>query len=454
MNKAKDFFHTKVSFKEFTILVAISIIISVLFSLGKVEGHHCKYIGVSAFLLLSIFLSIENATVLFFLLVPNERLLIIPEINVGLLNLIVIIIFIRQLLCGRYYIKKNTLYLIIIFIFAALPSTLFGGDFIPIIKFIRTSLLLIMLYNISFYNIDLNYNNQYIRQVIGGFVIGTIIMGILGLIFEGNFSSILTRRLSGGVSNNPNDFSMLLLTSTSILYVFLKNSKKIYVNLIIIFILSILGLMTQSRTFIFGYFIIIIFVLLKLIFTKFKFSKNQFFISVFTLILFYFIFSNDITKNVFKGAWDRIVNPNYGDISGGRIGIWKKYINLLFDNKNILLFGIGGFENIRNNYAGLLKDYSLRHMAHNPIIELIVNYGILGLVSAITVFSHFFKLYAGPLNKSDISSCFYTFIPIVVLILNSMTRHDPMTIHFIVSFFLSLTVIKYFCFEKFGNNSN
>jgi hypothetical protein len=282
----------------------------------------------------------------------------------------------------------------------------------------------------------INHKEEF-KLLLYSFIFGLIIMSYLGLLFDPNFEISTSYRFSGGEYNNPNDLSVILIFALSILLV-VSDFANLKINRIFLVVsiisLVMFGFLTQSRTFLFGLALAVV-LLLIIIYRRFREYlklKNILYILTIAILIFVILDTQSLIL-IFNNAINRIIDPKDEDITNGRIQLWIQYYHYFLDNKFNFLVG----STLTQNEFYLL---GIKNVAHNSIIELIVDYGLIGSTIALFFFINMITSVFTSFKKF-LSNKFYTLIPLMILILLSLSRHNPLNISFFTMFFISLITI-------------
>jgi len=422
-----------VSNKSFLMIMILSFFIQVFYYTSlNTNMKYLSYFGIILILIPPFFMSYKSSLLLFFSLVPNQRLLVLDFSDISLINILIFIIIFKQFIIDKKTIEY--LPLLLIFILYSTMLVFFGASFVKIFFAFRIVFLFLMLIKSKEEYIN---NSQDFKFLIYSFALGVLIMSYLGLFFDPNFEISTSYRFSGGEYNNPNDLSVILIFILSIILV-LSDSPNLKLNKIfmVFSLVSILmfGFLTQSRTFLFGLvlalilFLVIIYKKIK----KYMTLKNIIYILLIVILALY-IFDFQSWSIIFQNAINRITDPRNDDVTNGRFQLWIQYYYYFLDNK--FNFLIGSTLTTSEFYA-----IGITNVAHNSIIELIVEYGVIGSIIAIFFFVNMiFSVFSN--FKKFLSNKFYSLIPLMVIILLSLSRHNPLNISFFTTFFISLLAI-------------
>lgn len=218
----------------------------------------------------------------------------------------------------------------------------------------------------------------------------------LGVRF-GNTREILDISTEGMiVSYNPNGLGFLcLLAGLFSLLLYQKNNKKWY--LLSFSGATLLGFMTQSRAFLLAY------ALGMLLYTLLSCRSLRSILSIL------FVFCVGASSLIVGVLWlipeyvdSMLLRLNDADISNGRADIFTYYFNEMFEQTDRLIFGVG-LQNYPLKYGFLMS-------AHNATQEVVIAWGIIGLLLVAALFIGVF--YNGRMHNSKARRVQY--LPLVI----------------------------------------
>jgi len=254
-----------------------------------------------------------------------------------------------------------------------------------------------------------------------------------GIILNSNISSA-TRFAVSDTSNANNLGITCTFYLAMLMLLYIKNIKRFQlIDFMLAFLVLTIGVYTQSRSFLIG--LAIVFIMWTLFAPKRKQAKKTIFI-LFALLLgsitvwFLITHTNSDLSQTIISAWNRIINPRQGDITGGRIDIWPEYINIFI--KEPLVFWLG---------SGTYTNLGLTMMAHNAIIEIIADFGIIGLL----MFTFYYIKALSIVCKNCIGGKkkeWINFTPLFVYVACSMFTHSYLSLNMTLMLFLSIILIK------------
>lgn len=172
---------------------------------------------------------------------------------------------------------------------------------------------------------------------------------------------------------HPNSLAILCEIALSILTFFLLTEKKNVFNIILFCLITLIGLLTFSKTFILLLLVILIAIFIK----SLKVNKKITFITTGIILLCTIIFcivANDVVNIVIERFFGRISECHtFRDfmnmITTDRFDLWIEYLKEIFCHPTIFFFGKG---------LGCSPIHILS--AHNTFVSLFYQMGIVGLI--------------------------------------------------------------------------
>ncbi|MGM9645593.1 MAG: O-antigen ligase family protein [Eubacteriales bacterium] len=222
-----------------------------------------------------------------------------------------------------------------------------------------------------------SYDKDSVSRYIDYFILGLILSSVLG-IFKESIPSLLsyysdmnydyidgerTLRFSG-LFNDPNYFSIALIAAM-VMLIFLKKYKNYPIGRFYLFFtaLSVLGLLTYSKSFILMYAVVLV---LEVAFNLKSQHKLQSFAEILLIaVLFAIVFLGKI--EIINKIFSRFTNSQ--GLTTGRSDIWEKYWKVIESKEIYKWFGLG-----------LDAPYVAEKAAHNLYIEMIYYSGYVGLI--------------------------------------------------------------------------
>lgn len=272
--------------------------------------------------------------------------------------------------------------------------SIFGKDYR------HEGLLSILSYYLLFINWKVLGNKDDIKKYIKLFIIIGIINSIYALFqiympFNFILKYSLDTKMASGLCGNPNFFGSLIVTVISIVTCSLLMSEKDLLKKVIIIVLLFISLINSQSTGPFLTYILLILLLIGFLYKKKSLVQKNVLILFLILVISYIsIFC--INKYVYK--YDRCemcdIKQTIENGGTGRIDIWKKSLGIV---KNNFVFGVG-FDNFYLAYPNPKVDNSINFVitngvvekktksyyivdnAHNIYLHTLVSTGILGLI--------------------------------------------------------------------------
>lgn len=267
---------------------------------------------------------------------------------------------------------------------------------------------------------------EYFEYTISSFFLGMLVSEILSY---GNFFNLW--KIGFATDGNPTVFIyhtiysiFLTVTSIFLLFKILYCNEKVEKIIYSVFFITVTTnlFVNAGRT---GY--VCFFILITLfIFYKYRLNFKMIFFSIFLLFLLLisaYTFSNNFKDRsiIAKSEISKIVeSKDFNSSIGGRIGFWV-IANEIFQNNPILGVGIANNIKQKDLIIESKKDEnfnwvkSLVHF-HNSFLEVLTQYGIIGLFLFLTIIYNLFKI-----NIKDITINLLKNATLIIFILGSFT---------------------------------
>lgn len=384
-----------------------------------------NYFAVFLFLCSFVFLKRDQYIYFIFLLIPNQRLLVLGDSTTSILNLGFFFIFIVFLLKNRLGVFPRSFFpQLLVLIFYGIIISVINNSFNELLIIIKLLLVGVALF-IEFHNADF----QKTKNAIICFIVGIFIMSIISLTLG---SSTSTERFQGGELNEPNYIGTICSFGLAVLLVI---SKKINVKKLIVIIVTgviiLVGLLTQSRSFVLSLSLIIsVYFILNL---KNRFFSTIIIISCSAIFLMGYLISFYESNPILQAINSRIINPRGDDVSGGRLELWDIYYNLIVSNDKSILFGMG---------SDAMQKFNLEQVAHNAFLEDFVTFGFVGVL---LIYTFLYFIYKKIKYKN---ASLFLLLPLIIFLLNSMTLHSFLGMGGLVQLFIGLLVINFSNLER------
>lgn len=327
------------------------------------------------------------------LLVPEKAIVFglssIPFIGVlrfnglPLINLILLFSILRVMFPIRIKNHSQRTFLIMICFLAVYDIVHYFFINLPSISFIIEVIVYFSIYLTSTISTHVKkaeaaiYYNAFILGSIGSAIFGLVSKYIKFKTIDSLFVINNTIDRFSGASEDPNYFAFMLVMSIIFtLYLIEENRNKILLKYFLIVFFTYMGLLTQSRIYI--VLILLVYGLrgISILTFKIKLKANTVIIICLTL-LFISLYSNNI-MDILGNVISRFETDSVSDLTSGRNIIFSNYLDYYKSSPLVSLFGIGI---IKYNIRSGMYIY-----AHNLYIELLVSFGIIGLILVFIMF--------------------------------------------------------------------
>lgn len=395
------------------------------------EGYSIEflnYLAVGTILLYCLIANEETTLYALMYLMPANRLFGIGGFSINLL--IIATFFFKGFVTNKTRVNKKFVFLSLLFFTYTIIYVWQYNSYQEILQSIKTFFVLFFcmtIFNSEKYDMARLYKYSIVFLVLG--IIWNFLIAIIvnPAIFD-------VRRLIISGDSNPNTLAIVVSYALAQI-VILLNSKHIKTPkgiTILSIVLCIIGLYTQSRTFVANFVIILLWLLLPWFKSSFYSSLKRVIIviSIFTGLFFLFNSSFQISDQL-QIVIDRIIAPSRGDITSGRVEIWSQYITALKYNPSVLLFGIG------MDYTKL----GIYMMAHNMWIEQITSFGLTGTLLVIILYISAAKtIVIKNISKYKYAGTF-NLLPIVVILASGMFSHSFMALNVTIQLFFGVATL-------------
>lgn len=359
--------------KNFKITIVGLILTEILFVIGKYSNNYFLVIFSYLLFFIPLFtLNIKKSLIVFFFLIPNERVFMMNN-SFNFLSVYITILSVSMLIKSKFKInKKEIMTYSILTIIMLFKNLVIGTKIIDsdIIKFILITFIFSSIWS---NNLIRRYNIFYL---IKSMIFGTLTMGLIGIIFNLNlgysFQQILIYRL-GGVNNDPNFYAVFFSFSIALSLIIKDMEQNNFKSIVIILSLFLLGSISLSR----GYLVSLVFVLLLYIMSESK-KKNIIIVLASIYLLYLALQDSLIMTNLLARKTD--------SLDSGRLHLWQFYLNKIIENPINLLFGIGSFD--KNYY---IMEFGISSVPHNFILDGLYSNGIIIFNFVLFIYIQFLK---------------------------------------------------------------
>lgn len=381
-------------------------------------------LGLATIVFAMLFLKDLQFFYLIFILIPNVMKIKVIEKPNALLGYFILMFCVKLLFTKKATINSNFFIKIFLGSFLFITSLLINSQDISF--FIRVAAFIMIL------NIMYSCEGKSINTVILGksYIFGCVLDVLSALfyfIYKGE--SVFLGYFSG-IRDDRNYFSISCAVAIMILMTVIVYTKHFQLFEIISFILlSIGGILSNSRTF----FIIYVIALIGFVFSFFKSSKVRIFFIALIIILI--IGKNTFLSDFFDSLDSLLLRFEDDDVAGGngRFESWAIYLNYGFSSLKNTLFGCGSSVDYLGK--GILHTNSVEH---NSIIQLIFTVGILGSIGYTMLLTSMANLIY---KHKKIYRSFVRWMPLIALIIGYSTINGAFSDRFIYIFYLCMCIL-------------
>jgi len=353
------------------------VFIYAFFALGAISNIFVfNLIGLFFLLIVTVFFDVKKTIVALASLTPNNMIVCLSnDSNVRLIGVFYLILLIRLLLKGKYYIKIR----VILVYFGVLLISLLHFSQVGIHDFALCAQIITAI--ITWGIIIKRSSQKYKYNIYLYFAFGILLM----------FFGMLVNRVVNNTDrfvallDDPNytSVSFALLFSASL---FFLNKGYKTLNNFVIFLFSIVGgLMTGSRSFLLSIGVVVLIYCLVGLRNKRARRVFLFIVVLLLLALVLLFFRVPFVVKVYDETIGRTLDLQssyhqgaFMDITSGRVFLWNYYLNQLFSSSPFnIMFGFG-----LNYYLEENGGYGL--VTHNSFVSGLMGFGIIGTILIIT----------------------------------------------------------------------
>lgn len=248
---------------------------------------------------------------------------------------------------------------------------------------VQSVTILTMIAGIIFVSYSISGENSF-KEIILAYSTGLILASMLGLLQDyfpiiKDFVTDVILRLGeserinrfSGLQGNPNYFTIDIIMALSGIGVLLFQEKHIWIYIALFIILTVIGLLSLSKSFLVSWIALICFMIIFIINSRKRKVRRLIFILGGVIGCIYFMASKQINEYVM-----RFMNSmgSISDLTTGRTDIWLNYISVIWGNIKILFLGNGINGELVNGRG-----------THNTYIEVLYSLGIVGTIVLIAV---------------------------------------------------------------------
>ena len=409
--------------KERRRLVLLCVAISTNLLGHLAEAHNSELCLVAALALTLIYASTCNneqlASFMLLLVAPN-RLLTLGPISAPALVMLVGVV--RMSMGGKSKISREALICSILILTTSILAAINGRS-----QLLSSIKVLIVLCFIRMYFPSTRPTKRYIEYV-ENCSLGCIITSTLALVINPRLLTENVRfSLTGSGGENVLGILCAVMIINLLIIVFYRNDQRKVVHVASAISLLLVCFLTGSRTaflcLIIGIIGICVLACIKLQF------KHAFYLILLVVavggLAHLILNGNEVVTDYVQRLVYRTQKLANSDISNGRFEIWKAYFEVLKSNPRILWFG-------GMNQAS----FGINIVAHNMILEQLVEYGIIGSFLILILYC---VTYSDVINASDSRARALSegMVPVIALLVASMFSHTligiPQTMMLFVS---------------------
>jgi len=211
---------------------------------------------------------------------------------------------------------------------------------------------------------------------------------------------------------NPNGLGRLVILTVFCLITIFKFEGKYMLRIFMLIIyFTVFGFLSGSRSFILIFTLLWIMYIGELVFNIRDNKKNMLWI-IFIIIILVFLIYNYM-EPVLNMLISRFKSEN---ITGSRILIYKKYLEVLMNSPLYLILG-SGMQDYSNKYGVRLSYYSENVSSHNVILEVISMWGLIGLFIVLLLILTLYKSIC--IKKNLVKRTLLPFLPALGLFLSA-----------------------------------
>lgn len=349
---------------------------------------------------------INTGFYVYYFLLPNIALFKLDTSGFALLSLYLAIVFIRLLFHSKLKINLSYFILLIVYLLISLISYFIEQTDLSImtqeIRLVLDMFIVFHILKINDYNLV-----PFFDKISNAFILGTILSVVTGLLFillEGinldNFRFV-------AINSDPNDFSLNLAFSISLILLKIYYGKGKSQDLYIIFILTIFGSLSLSRGFLISMSLnLVFFIFIFFCTAKIKALLKIIFLFIMGLFIFNF---RDLLNNLYLNIISRFISEETKGGSG-RITIWFDFLDEITSNLKGLLIGLG-----KPLY---IQEFDRQAVQHNLYLEIFTEKGIIG---GLVVFCIYLSLFTELKLKLSVNKfTLISFIPLFTLAIGFM----------------------------------
>lgn len=170
-----------------------------------------------------------------------------------------------------------------------------------------------------------------------------------------------------GLQGNPNYFTMDISLALSGLSILMMRSKKSLLYILLFTVLSVIGFLSISQSFLIAWFVMLLWILLSSLQTSSS-RMLKILLGLGIAVCFVYFFSTE-SINAYLARFTEAKGTSLGEATSGRTDIWKNYLTTIVNDTKLFFLGSG----IGGPLVGTKG-------AHNTYIEAFYTFGLVGVV--------------------------------------------------------------------------
>ena len=336
--------------------------------LGRALNHAFFYIFAGVSLLVFVGSNISHCIPLLLFLLPFATILKQDADSISIFTILFFLVVVKMAIANRKIDAKLLLAALVFFVYSMLCSGL---------SQLTTAVTMVFGMLLLYY---FKSENVPAPSIVTFYSSGIFLSSLLAIFREylpivNDFVAETTLRLGGnnlasrfsGLQGNPNYYTLDIIMVLSAIIVLMYRDKAQVQHTVWMIVLSVLGLMSVSKSFLLVWLILILFwFVLSIKRGAGRLVKFLFIVIIGAAVVYYVAYDS---INVYLVRLFQDSSASIGDVTTGRTDIWLAYIKAIFNDLKILFFGNG------INTLG-----SIERGAHNTYIELIFYLGVVGTV--------------------------------------------------------------------------
>ena len=407
---------------KLTAFFIVGIILS-FFLYNTYEQAVFSILGIALLFLSALFLDCRELWVVAVFLTPNIAMLKFLDFPNAIHSYYLILIELKYFI----YEKKCSFKMEGVFLLCVISACLTSlciGDYSVLISYLRTLLLLLLLYNFM----RDKKSDAYNKRVIDSFVYGATANVICGVFYYVIRNKNIFNGYFAAINNDRNYFSTVLAVAIALIVLYLQKYKtsELSFKITCLVILCAGGVISMSRTFI----IAMVWVALMFAIMMFNARKKRNLLILLLIGIFIFFMYFDTVMAVVTRVLARFTDSTVQG-GNGRIEIWGDYLSLTFSTPLRMLFGNGLAINYVN--SGVFV-----YIEHNTLIQMISSIGFLGSCSMLVCY---YTVYSNVLTKNKFFQNIFAYMPLLVAFTGYFNISAFFLAHFDISVFVCIIAI-------------